>query len=130
MARELGVDARCRWLVRFIAEAEIGDLFEASDVVLLTYSAVFRSASSVLGAAVTYRKPCLASGGEGNLHDSIFRYRAGWWIKPDDLEALCVGVQRWLEEPLPAARWEVFEEENSWKRNAEIVAECMYSPAI
>ena len=128
LARELGVEARCRWLVRFIAEAEIGDLFEAADLVLLTYSARFRSASSVLSAAITYRKPCLASGGEGNLHDNIARYQIGWWIDPDDLDALCMGIQRWLNEPAPPARWEEFERENSWARNAQIVADRMYVP--
>lgn len=128
LARELGVEARCRWQVRFIAEAEIGGLFEATDLVLLTYSALFRSASSVLGAAITYRKPCLASGGEGNLQDNIARYQIGWWIEPDNLEALCTGVQRWLDEPPPAARWEDYERENSWARNAQIVVDRMYSP--
>jgi glycosyltransferase involved in cell wall biosynthesis len=71
LAQELGVAPRCRWLTRFIAEAEIGDVFAAADLVILTYSAKFHSASSVLGAAITYRKLCLASGGEGNLHDSV-----------------------------------------------------------
>ena len=127
LARELGVEARCRWLVRFIDEAEIGDLFEASDVVLLTYSAAFRSASSVLGAAVHYRKRCLASGGEGNLHDSIVRYDLGSWIEPDNLEALCTGVQRSLDGAWPTARWESYEQENSWARNAQIVVDRMYS---
>ena len=127
LARELGVEERCRWLVRFIAEDEIGGLFAASDLSLLTYGAQFRSASSALGASIAYRQPCLASGGEGNLSDVISRYDLGLWISPDNLESLCGGIKQWLEDAMPTARWEDYEQENSWVQNAQLVAERMYA---
>lgn len=126
LASELDVESRCRWLERFVPEDEIGGLFASCDLVLLIYSALFRSASSVLGAAIAYRKPCLASGGEGNLSTAVTHYGLGWWIKPDDLEALCGGIQCWLHEPVHAARWDDYERENSWARNAAIVADRLY----
>lgn len=67
LAEELGVAERCRWDIRRIPDEEVGDIFAACDVVLVTYSAKFRSASGVLNAAVSARKPVLASSGLGPL---------------------------------------------------------------
>jgi len=65
LARSLNVDARCHWIHGHIPAEDVGNLFTASDLVLLTYSQNFRSASGVLNAAVAYRKPCIASSGGG-----------------------------------------------------------------
>ena len=127
LARQSGVADRCVWLNRFIAPEEVGNLFVASDLVLLTYSGQFRSASGVLNAAVAFRKPCVASGGQGNLRTMVARYDLGIWIEPDQLEAFVAGVQRWQSAP-PVPRWEAYEAENSWERNAEIVRERMFAP--
>src|SRR5271166_3160203 len=59
IANEMGVAARCCWLTDFIPADQVGDLFDACDAVLLTYSSNFRSASGVLNAAVGYRRPCI-----------------------------------------------------------------------
>jgi hypothetical protein len=79
----------------------------------------------VLNTAAAFRIPFLASGGEGNLRRQVQECAPDSWIEPDDLEALCAGVSRWLDGAMRAPRWEDYAASNSWQRNAEIVAERM-----
>ncbi len=125
LARQCGVAGRCHWLNRFIAPEEVGNLFVASDLVLLTYSKDFRSASGVLNAAVHFQKPCLASSGQGNLQTMVGKYDLGLWVEPDKVEALVDGIRRLRSSPL-APRWAAYEADNSWQRNAEIVIDRMF----
>lgn len=120
LAESVGVDARCHWLVRHIPDDEAASLFEASDAVLLNYSASFKSASGVLAAAVGFKRPCVASSGAGPLRHLVEEYKLGPWVEPDALEALAEGVRAvadWGSRP----EWERFEQENSWERNAATV---------
>jgi len=119
-AAALGIADRCRWETRHIPELEVGNYFEASDLMALTYGTGFRSASGVLNAAVHFRKPCLASSGLSNLRTMIEKYALGFWVEPDSALAIADGLQRWLRER-PAADWKRYAEDNSWKRNAELV---------
>lgn len=121
LAEKLGIDARCHWRIGYIDDLEVSELFEASDLVLLTYSSTFRSASGVLNTVAQFRKPCLASGGKGNLSQSIEKYGLGIWIEPDLVEAISVGISRWLAGESPVADWLRYENENSWDANAQIV---------
>ena len=125
LARECGVSHRCFWLNRFIAKEEVGNLFNASDLALLTYSKSFRSASGVLNTAIYFRKPCLASSGQGNLQTMVSKYGLGVFVEPDNVPALIEGIDRVRHSP-PAPAWEKYETENSWQRNAEIVSERMF----
>jgi len=127
LARQCGVAERCLWLNRFIAPEEVGNLFTASDIVLLTYSRNFRSASGVLNAAVYFRKPCLASSGQGNLQTMVSQYQLGIWVEPDREEALVDGLRGWQAAP-PVPRWDAYATDNSWRRNAEIVRNRMFAP--
>jgi glycosyltransferase involved in cell wall biosynthesis len=120
-AEKLEVAARCFWLNRFIAPEEVGNLFVASDLVLLTYSRDFRSASGVLNVANFFRKPCLASSGQGNLRSVVLDYGLGVWVEPDRLDNLVCGLRHWRQTP-PVPRWDDYERENSWHRNADIVS--------
>ncbi len=95
LAASLGVEKRCRWVVRRIEEAELGNFFEAADLALLTYAASFRSASAVLNVAVRFRKPCLASGGKSNLLNMVGRYSLGLRIEPDSVTAISAGLRQW-----------------------------------
>jgi glycosyltransferase involved in cell wall biosynthesis len=97
LAEELGVGDRCRWDIRRIPEEEVGDLFAACDVVLVTYSAKFRSASGVLNAAVSARKRALASCGGGPLKSAIEKYKLGIFVKPDDSEEIFNGAKLLLD---------------------------------
>ena len=127
LARQIGVARQCVWLNRFIAREEVGNLFTACDLVLLTYSRDFRSASGVLNAAVYFRKPCVASSGQSNLQTKVTDYQLGIWVEPDDEEALANGLRRWQTAP-PVPRWDAYVADNSWQRNAEIVGDRLLNP--
>ena len=120
LATDLGVADRCRWIINFIPEGEVGNLFVASDIVLLAYEQGFRSASGVLNAAVFFRKPCLASGGSGNLRTMIQKYDLGTWIVPDNIDSLITGIRQAVYEPA-TPRWDAYEAAHSWEVNAAIV---------
>ncbi|WP_414530438.1 glycosyltransferase family 4 protein [Nodularia chucula] len=122
LAESLGIAERCRWLIDFLPEQKVGDLFNACDAVLLTYSANFQSASSVLNVAVNYQRPCIASAGDGNLRTVVQKYKLGVFVKPDDWQAIRDGIQQWLNGIDPP-EWERYEQDNSWDKNAEIICQ-------
>jgi glycosyltransferase involved in cell wall biosynthesis len=122
LAEELGVADRCRWDIRRIPEDEVGDIFAACDLVLVTYSAKFRSASGVLNAAVSARKPVLASSGAGPLKTVVEKYHLGVFVKPDDQEEILraaseLATRNQVHATLAPA-WDRYERENSWVENA------------
>lgn len=125
LAEELGVGDRCRWRTDFIPENEVGDFFAATDLVMLTYSSRFRSASGVLNLAVGHRKQCVASSGQSNLQRVVSEYGLGIWIEPDSEEALVAGIRQWIAHPV-TPEWDRYKQENSWARNAELVVERMF----
>ncbi len=120
LAADLGVANRCRWLIKFIPDTEVANLFTAVDLVLLTYSSSFRSVSGVLNISAYYRKPCLASGGDSPLCSSVNQYNLGIWVKPDNRDAIIKGIQQWLKNP-PLAQWKRYFAENSWDINAQLI---------
>ena len=137
LAEELGVAARCRWDIRRIPEDEVGDIFTACDVVLVTYSANFRSASGVLNAAVSARKLVLASSGLGPLKTVVEKYHLGVFVEPDNPEEVLRGSKQIMDAlaapafschsvdtptPLEPA-WERYERENSWEVNAKVIVQ-------
>jgi len=137
LAEELGVAARCRWDIRRIPEDEAGDIFAACDVVLVTYSANFRSASGVLNAAVSARKPVLASSGSGPLKTVVEKYQLGVFVEPDNPEEVLRGSKQLMDalaapafschsvdtpSPLEPA-WERYERENSWEVNGKVIVQ-------
>lgn len=122
MAEGLGVEARCRWVIGFASEPQVAGYFTAADFALLTYQATFRSASGVLNVAVHFRKLVLASCGESNLASSVERYQLGVRVPADETPGIVEGMRKLLEGG-PRARWEDYERENSWQRNAELVTE-------
>ena len=136
LAEELGVADRCRWDIRQIPDGEVGDIFAVSDVALLAYSAKFRSASGVLNAAVSARKPVLASSGPGPLKTVVEKYHLGVFVEPDDLKEILRGAQMLLYAHLSpvtqnldtcfSPAWVRYENENSWSLNAQLVAESFF----
>ncbi|MGD1073969.1 MAG: glycosyl transferase family 1, partial [Bryobacteraceae bacterium] len=125
LAADYGIAGRCRWISDYIHADRVSELFLASDLVLLTYSRAFRSASGVLNAAVQFNKPCLVSSGQGSLLSQVQQYRLGITVEPDDAEAIVRGLHEWrlgLPEPLLAEH----RLENSWRRNAELVRDIMF----
>jgi len=126
LAKSLGVQERCRWKFEFIPEQEAADFFEASDLVMLTYSKDFRSASAALNVAARYRRQVIASAGQGSLQSVVKKYRLGKWVEPGDPSAVVAAVECWLSER-PQADWEAYERDNSWTRNASTVLEALRS---
>ncbi len=131
LAEELGVASRCRWDIRRIPDEEVGDFFAACDMVLVTYSAKFRSASGVLNAAVSARKPVLASSGPSALKTAVQKYHLGVFVEPDDLEEIIIAsnelATRHQLHSIPAPAWDRYESENSWGENARIILESFES---
>jgi glycosyltransferase involved in cell wall biosynthesis len=125
LAARLGVASRCRWEIRHVAAGEIGNFFEAADLVLLTYAAIFSSASGVLNTAVHFRKPCLASSGKSNLKTVVEGYTLGYWVNPDSAGEIVKGLRQWLKTK-PVPDWAGYLNEHSWKQNAELVARQMF----
>ena len=125
LAARLGVANRCRWMERYVPDEEAANLFAAADVVVLTYSRAFRSASGVLALAANYHVPCLASGGAGPLRTLVQKYALGRWVEPDDLQALVTGLEDLLQRP-PQPHWLRFREENSWQVNAQRIIGRMF----
>ena len=123
-AAQLGCSERCRWIIRYIADAEMANLFVASDLSVLTYSRSFRSASSALSAACNYRVPCIASGGQGGLESVVRRYGLGEWVEPDSATAVEDGLRRWMGIGV-TPDWDRYYAENSWSENARRVVEAM-----
>ena len=130
LAEDLGVAERCRWDIRRIPDEEVGDIFAACDVVLVTYSAKFRSASGVLNVAVSGRKPVLASSGSGPLKTVVGKYQLGVFVEPDDLEEILRGASKLVSSSATGKceyelhpDWERYERENSWEENARRVLE-------
>ena len=105
-------------------QEEIGNLFEASDLILLTYDRNFVSASGVLNAAIRYRKPCVASSGKSNLKTSVQRYGLGTWVQPDDAAALSKVLASFSLSSLKLD-WTGYENDNSWEKNASLVLQRM-----
>ena len=120
LAEQLDVASRCRWKIAYISEEDAANYFTASDLFMLTYSSDFRSASAALNVAVRYRRPVIASAGQGSLQTVVKRHNLGVWVEPDRPEAVLEGIQSWLENP-PTPDWEGYNIANSWDRNADIV---------
>lgn len=126
LAASTGVGERCRWHREYVPSTEVSGFFEAADLILLTYSARFRSASGVLNTAVQFRRPCLASSGRSPLRTQVERHSLGVWVEPDSQAAVEAGVDRWLRGEMGPARWSDYVEENSWRRNAELVLQQLW----
>jgi glycosyltransferase involved in cell wall biosynthesis len=127
LAEELGVLHRCLFDFRRISEEEVGELFNAIDFTLLTYSAKFRSMSAVLASALTARKPVLASSGPGPLKSTVEKYGLGIFVQPDKIEEIIRGASELATRnqlrATPAPAWARYEQENSWVENARRVVE-------
>jgi glycosyltransferase involved in cell wall biosynthesis len=96
LAEELGVAHRCCFEIRRVSDQEVGELFNAIDFTLLTYSVKFRSMSAVLATALTARKPVLASSGPGPLKTVVNKYQLGVFVEPDDSEEILKGAKQLL----------------------------------
>lgn len=127
LVRELGVAERCHWHGGYVSEGEVWKYFRASDVLALTYSTNFRSASGVLNVNAQFRLPVIVSGGDGPLLKATRKYGLGVVI--DKPEAGLI-ASAFAQTNSLTPDWDRFASENSWETNAKIVAEALgQSPA-
>ena len=122
LAEKLGVAKRCKWVLEYVSEEDAANYFTASDLVLLTYSSSFRSASGVLHVAARYRKPSIVSAGQGSLQSVVRKHQIGVWVEPDQPSAVVDGIREWVKNP-PLPDWARYGRENSWDENARRVIE-------
>ena len=122
LAAELGVAGRCHFHTSYIPNEMVWRYFRASDMLLLTYSGDFRSASGVLNVNAQFGLPVLASAGRSPLLDAVAEYRLGTVIVQPDAASIAEAVPRTLGFK---GEWQRFADENSWRINAERVAEAL-----
>jgi glycosyltransferase involved in cell wall biosynthesis len=124
LAEALGIADRCRWLITYIQPNMAADLFGSVDLVMLTYSSQFRSASGVLNLAVRYRRPIIASCGESALSKAIDQYGLGIRVAPDNAKEIAKGLSIALRTNLEGD-WDGYMRDHSWRINASRVAAAM-----
>ena len=126
LASRLGVADRCHWHTNYIANEEVWKFFRVSDLLLLTYSQDFRSASGVLNVNAQFGLPVLASAGAGPLLAAVKEYQLGSILPNPDATSIAKAVPEALRVK---SEWQRFAEENSWRINAERVVEALSEKA-
>ena len=91
MAERLGVASAVTFIDRYVADAEIPDLFELCDWAALPYSRQFTSQSGVLNVAAQYRRPVLVSNAP-TFAETLEQCDIGVAVDCDDESALAAGV--------------------------------------
>jgi glycosyltransferase involved in cell wall biosynthesis len=91
MAREQGVDERITWLIRYIDNREIADIFSCVDVVALPYMKSFAAQSSVLSIAAAYNVPVIASE-VGDIGPTMKEYDLGVCVEPESPHLLATSL--------------------------------------
>jgi glycosyltransferase involved in cell wall biosynthesis len=122
LASTLGAAERCHWFTDYIPNNEVWKYFRASDVLMLTYSKDFRSASGVLNVNAQFRLPVIVSGGDGPLLKITRKYDLGVVI--DKPEAGLI-ASAFAQSNSLTSDWDPFASENSWETNAKLVAEAL-----
>lgn len=126
VASRLGVADRCHWHTSYIPSDKVWKYFRLSDLLLLTYSKDFRSASGVLNVNAQFGLPVLASAGAGPLLEAVKEYQLGTILQNPDAPSIAQAVPGAL---LVAGEWQRFAEENSWRINAERVVQALLEKA-
>ena len=121
IAESLGVSSRVRWLIRYIHDDEVPELFNAVDYVLMTYSVSFRSTSGILYIAAPLKIPILVSCGDAPLGTLVEKYQLGYRVEPDSAESISEGM-KYLISNSHLGRWSDFLSEHTYRDNAKIIA--------
>jgi glycosyltransferase involved in cell wall biosynthesis len=115
--REAGLESRVVFLDRYISDEEVGNLFQVSDVALLTYKTSFTSQSGVLNVAMHYGVPVIATPAP-TMAESIRQFGVGIVADDEDPTAIASGVRQWQmrRKEFVAARFGEYLNANSWLR--------------
>lgn len=122
LAQSLGVHGRCHWYAKYIDNSDIWKFFRVSDILMLTYSSDFFSASGVLNINTGFQLPVIASAAEGPLVDAVQNYNLGVILESPDAGSIANAVPRALQIE---GEWQRFANDNSWKTNAERMLEAL-----
>lgn len=90
-ARQLGIEDRITWDLRFVGDEEIVDIFGNADVTVMPYREI--DASGVLMVALSIGRPIVASR-IGLFTELIENDRHGYLVPPEDPAALSVALAR------------------------------------
>lgn len=120
LAERLGVRDRIWLQERYFTDAELAGVIQESDVVLLAYSATFKSQSAIFANLVPFSSNLVASDGESALAMLVKQYGLGELVRPDDLQALVTGIGKALQyagKTRPG--WKTYQETYTWVGNAK-----------
>jgi glycosyltransferase involved in cell wall biosynthesis len=101
LARELGVDGRIEWRLRFIADDEVAELMSRAAVVVLPYREL--DSSGVLATAIGYRRPVVVTD-VGSLGEQVREHGLGRVVPPGETAALAEACNSLLQAPEELSR--------------------------
>jgi glycosyltransferase involved in cell wall biosynthesis len=102
LARELGVEERVEWQLRFVGQQEIAALMERSTLVVLPYRKI--DSSGVLATALGHGRPAVVTD-VGGLPDAVREFGAGLVVPQEDAAALAAACVELLEPSALAAAY-------------------------
>ena len=97
-AASLGVADRTTWRIGYVPDADVADIFAASDVVVLPYGSSYNGFSAVLATAIAYRRPAVASA-VGDTGQAVADYGLGVTAGRGEPEALLEALRRVAAAP-------------------------------
>jgi len=115
-----GMEKRVHFLSGFIPDEQVGNLFQASDWVALTYAMSFTSQSGVLSSAVHYNVPVLATP-TPSFREFLEQFSIGVLCEDDSISAIQGGVERLRGRSAADWDFETYLSRNSWHENARIL---------
>ncbi|MES2491754.1 MAG: glycosyltransferase [Pseudomonadota bacterium] len=120
LAESRGIAGRVHIVEQFVPEMEVAAYFAAADAVALTYRGDFVSQSGVLQLAASWKKPVLASSGEGPLRQTVTKYRLGEFVAPDNVDAIIAGLDRLMTQtPAAPDNFDRYNAAASWTANID-----------
>lgn len=120
LAHSLHADQRCIFIEEFVSPDRIPVLFEACDLVALTYASSFYSQSGVLSLAASSTRPVLVSSAKGPLKETVEMFGLGKVISPDNLEEI-ISALREMSLALPEPDWDAYYRFAGWDRNVSLI---------
>jgi glycosyltransferase involved in cell wall biosynthesis len=122
LAKEFGVAERIIWLEKYLSQAEMAAVIEATDVLLLYYSSSFTSQSGVLNTVAPFHKQMIISAAPSSLSAIAAKFGLGVMALADnqlDLEAAIEKSMKIASDH--AERWEAYCRYASWQNHVQIV---------
>lgn len=96
LSRSLGIEHRITWILRFVSEEEVPELFRSATLVVLPYRKIDQS--GVLMTAIAFDKPIVAAR-VGGLAETIQDAVHGRLFPPGDVPALTAALADILGQP-------------------------------